>query len=126
MTFDIRRIDHVVLYVADQQAATRFYEEVLGCTVARINERVGIVHMRAGSGMIDLVTRPEGTEGRNVDHVALRIDPWDPEALVAHLARHGITPGEIRPRFGAEGVGPSLYFDDPDGNTIELKGPPEG
>ncbi len=126
MTFDIRRIDHVVLFVADQQASARFYEEVLGCTVARINEKVGIVHMRAGSGMIDLVTRPEGPEGRNVDHVALRIEPWDPEALLAHLARHGITPGEIRPRFGAEGVGPSLYFDDPDGNTIELKGPPDG
>ncbi|MEE4118486.1 MAG: VOC family protein [Paracoccaceae bacterium] len=126
MSFTIRRIDHVVLYVADQSRSTRFYEQVLGCTVARVNEAAGIVHLRAGDGMIDLVARPTGTEGRNVDHLALRIDPWEPERLAAHLAAHGIAPGEVRLRFGAEGVGPSLYFDDPDGNTIELKGPAEG
>lgn len=125
MTFAIRQIDHVVLYVADQEASVRFYEQVLGCTVARRNEKAGIVHLRAGSGMIDLVARPAGTTGRNVDHVALRIDPWEPEALRAHLSAHGIEAGETKPRFGAEGVGPSLYFDDPDGNTIELKGPAE-
>lgn len=126
MSFAIRRIDHVVLYVADQSRSTRFYEQVLGCTVARVNEAAGIVHLRAGDGMIDLVSRPAGIEGRNVDHVALRIDPWEPEQLAAHLDAHGIASGEVRLRFGAEGVGPSLYFDDPDGNTIELKGPAEG
>ena len=123
MIFSIRQIDHVVLYVGDQERSVRFYEDVLGCEVVRRNPKANLIHLRAGTSMIDLL--PEYTEnvGRNVDHVALRIDPFDPEALIAHLAGFGITPGEVKDRFGAEGSGPSLYFDDPDGNTIELKGP---
>jgi glyoxylase I family protein len=125
MNFTIHRIDHVVLYVSDQEASVRFYEDVLGCEVVRRNPKVGLVHLKAGDSMIDLLPAPSDGGGRNVDHVALRIDPFDPDALTAHLATFGITPGEVRPRFGAEGIGPSLYFDDPDGNTIELKGPPD-
>jgi catechol 2,3-dioxygenase-like lactoylglutathione lyase family enzyme len=63
-------------------------------------------------------------EGRNVDHLCLRIEPFDEAALVAHLARFGMAPrGPASRNFGAEGHGPSLYFSDPDGNVIELKGP---
>ena len=32
---------------------------------------------------------------------------------------------EAKPRFGADGRGPSIYVSDPDGNLVELKGPPE-
>lgn len=64
-----------------------------------------------------------GKEGRNVDHVCLRIDPFEPERLRAHLAAHGLAAGEIVDRFGAEGEGPSIYLTDPDGNGVELKGP---
>ena len=66
-----------------------------------------------------------GSDGRNVDHIALRIDPFDAAALRTHLQAHGITMGEVTRRYGAEGQGPSIYIEDPDGNTIELKGPPE-
>ena len=123
MSFTIRHIDHVVLYVADQERSVRFYEDVLGCRVVRRNPKANLVHLGAGASMIDLLPKPDGSSGRNVDHVALRIDPFDADALIRHLAGFGITPGEVRDRFGAEGTGPSLYFDDPDGNTIELKGP---
>ena len=50
-----------------------------------------------------------------LDHVVLRV----------HLAAHGIEAGEPAPRYGADGTGPSLYIKDPDGNTVELKGPPQ-
>jgi glyoxylase I family protein len=63
-------------------------------------------------------------EGRNVDHFALRIAPFDGAALAAHLRAHGIEPGEVVQRYGAEGDGPSMYITDPDGNGVELKGPP--
>jgi catechol 2,3-dioxygenase-like lactoylglutathione lyase family enzyme len=66
-----------------------------------------------------------GSDGRNVDNIALRIDPFDAAALRTHLQAHGITMGEVTRRYGAEGQGPSIYIEDPDGNTIELKGPPE-
>ena len=112
----------------------RFYCDVLGCQVEREREDLGLTHLRAGAAMIDLVAvdgplgkkggAPAGKEARNVDHFCLRIEPFDAAALVSHLAAHGITPGEIKSRFGAEGNGPSLYLTDPEGNVVELKGPP--
>ena len=65
-----------------------------------------------------------GPEGRNMDHFCLTIEPFDEAALRAHLADHGIAAGAVKKRYGAEGEGPSLYITDPDGNTVELKGPP--
>ena len=39
--------------------------------------------------------------------------------------RHAVSPaGKSLANFGAEGDGPSIYFTDPDGNLVELKGPP--
>jgi len=82
--------------------------------------------LRAGSAMIDLVPRTEDEdEGRNMDHFAVRIEAMDVPVLQTHLRRHGIDPGEVRRRYGAEGYGSSIYITDPDGNTVELKGPPE-
>lgn len=132
--FEVQRIDHLVLRVRDLARSVRFYGEVLGCHVERRREHLGLVHLRAGASMIDLVGidgtlgarggAPAGREGRNVDHLCLRIAPFDEPALVAHLAGFGIAPaGPAELNFGAEGDGLSLYFTDPDGNTIELKGP---
>jgi glyoxylase I family protein len=132
--FSVERIDHVVLRVRDLSRSIAFYGEVLGCRVVRTREHLGLVHLRAGVSMIDLVSidgalgvrggAAAGHEGRNVDHLCLRIEPFDETALIAHLARVGITPaGPVDTNFGAEGDGPSLYVHDPDGNTIELKGP---
>lgn len=132
--FDVQRIDHLVLRVSDLGRSIAFYRDVLGCGVERQRGHLGLVHLRAGASMIDLVSvdgklgarggAPAGREGRNVDHLCLRIGPFDEAALVEHLARFGITPaGPADTNFGAEGEGPSLYFNDPDGNTLELKGP---
>ncbi|HEX5318396.1 MAG TPA: VOC family protein [Stellaceae bacterium] len=125
-SFRITGLDHVVLRVASLERAVKFYGEVLGCPVERELETPRLVQMRAGTSMIDLVPCQEGEEpGRNMDHFAVRIAAMDVPALTAHLARHGIDPGEVRRRYGAEGYGSSIYITDPDGNTVELKGPPE-
>lgn len=130
----IREIDHLVLRVRDVDAMIRFYGEVLGCPVHRVDEKIRLVQLRAGRGLIDLVPLDSelgraggagpGREGRNMDHFCLRVDPWDAEAIRAHLLAHGVEPGPVAQRFGAEGQGPSLYLTDPEGNTVELKGPP--
>jgi catechol 2,3-dioxygenase-like lactoylglutathione lyase family enzyme len=128
MTFAIQGLDHVVLRVADLERAVRFYCEVLGCTDERRVESISLVQLRAGASLIDLVPAagtPEVTGG-NMDHFALRVDPFDEAALRAHFASHGVEAGEVATRYGAEGHGPSLYLQDPDGNTVELKGPPDG
>lgn len=119
-------LDHVVLRVADIDRSIAFYGNVLGCAVERRLPEIGLVQLRAGAAMIDLVPKqPEDDAGRNMDHFAVRIERMDVAALGAHLRRHGIDPGEVRRRYGAEGYGASIYIADPDGNTVELKGPPE-
>lgn len=132
--FSILGLDHVVLRAVNLQRMVKFYCEVLGCTLEKEREDLGMTQLRAGSALIDLVAvegelgrrggAAPGVEGRNMDHLCLRIEPFDPGALSAHLLRHGVVPGEIKPRYGADGTGPSLYLLDPDGNTVELKGPP--
>jgi len=119
-------LDHVVLRVSDMDRAIEFYEQVLGLHVERRLSEIGLVQLRAGSAMIDLVPQKKGdAAGRNMDHYAVQIETMDVEALTAHLRRHGVDPGEVRRRYGAEGYGSSIYITDPDGNTVELKGPPE-
>ena len=124
----------MVLRVRELDRAEAFYRDVLGCAVVRRRDDLGLRHLRAGSSMIDLVAvdgrlglrggDAAGAQGRNLDHLCLRIEPFDEPALVAHLLWHGIAPhGPASDNFGAEGDGPSLYFDDPDGNTVEVKGP---
>jgi len=127
MTFAIQGLDHVVLRVADLERAVRFYCEVVGCREERRVESISLVQLRAGAALIDLVPA-EGTPevaGGNMDHFCLRIDPFDEADLRAHLAAHGVDVGEVARRYGAEGDGPSLYLQDQDGNTVELKGPPD-
>ncbi|HEX9448841.1 MAG TPA: VOC family protein [Dongiaceae bacterium] len=124
-------LDHVVLRVADIDRAIRFYCEVLGCRVEKRQEAIGLIQLRAGRCLIDLVDiagkigreggKAAGVEGRNMDHFCIRIEPFDGKAIQAHLKSHGVDPGEVVKRFGAEGDGPSIYLTDPEGNAIELK-----
>ena len=122
----VKGLDHVVLRVADIDRSIEFYEQVLGLHVERRLAEIGLVQLRAGAAMIDLVPRPEDDDmGSNMDHFAVQIEQLDVPALTAHLKAHGIDAGEVRRRYGAQGYGSSIYITDPDGNTVELKGPPE-
>ena len=130
--FGLRGLDHVVLRVRDADAVMHFYCTVLGCLLVKHQEALGLYHLSAGTSQIDLVTldgqlgRAGGagpqSEGRNVDHLAIKISPFDEAAIRAHLASHGISAGAVETRFGAEGTGPSIYIADPEGNGVELKG----
>jgi glyoxylase I family protein len=130
----IRDIDHLVLRVVDVEAMVAFYCDVLGCSIERRRDELGLVQLRAGRSMVDLVPvegklgraggAAPGPEGRNLDHFCLRVDPFDEPAIRRHLEEAGIAAGEAVPRYGAEGEGPSIYVTDPEGNVVELKGPP--
>ena len=127
-------LDHLVLRTADVEGMIRFYCEVLGCTLERRLDEIGLIQLRAGRALIDLVDvdrelgrsggAAPGDTGHNLDHFCLRIDPFDEAAIRAHLADRRVEAGETLRRYGAEGFGPSIYITDPDGNTVELKGPP--
>ncbi|OEZ64060.1 VOC family protein [Duganella sp. HH105] len=130
----IREIDHLVLRIVDLERMLAFYCGALGCTVERRQDAIGLVQLRAGSSLIDLVPvdgklgrmggAAPGSEGRNMDHFCLRVEPFDEAAIRDHLAAHGVTAGQVESRYGAEGEGPSIYLTDPEGNMVELKGAP--
>ncbi|TAM97571.1 MAG: VOC family protein [Rhodanobacteraceae bacterium] len=132
--FRLRRLDHVVLRVRDVAVVQRFYREVLGCTPELDQSAIGLFQLRAGESLIDLVDvngklgrqrgAAPGREAHNVDHICLAVDGYDEAAIVAHLKAHGVRVGDTGSRYGAEGEGPSIYLFDPEGNMIELKGPP--
>ena len=130
--FDLDGLDHVVLLVDDMAEAERFYRDVVGCTVDNALPQYGMLQLRAGSSLIDLVDigseegawgRPEVAGGRNMDHVCIATGSWDEAEMRAHLAAHGVEIVEEGIRYGARGDGLSFYVKDPSGNTIELKGP---
>lgn len=130
----LQGLDHLVLRVVDLDAMLGFYVGVLGCGIERRQDEIGLVQLRAGASLINLVPvsgklgrmggAPPGAEGRNLDHFCLRVAPFDEAAIRAHLAAHGIDAGKTESRYGAEGEGPSIYVGDPEGNIVELKGPP--
>jgi catechol 2,3-dioxygenase-like lactoylglutathione lyase family enzyme len=135
--FVVARIDHLVLRARKLERLVSFYANVLGCEVERTVEDAQLVQLRAGSCLIDVVAvqgplgkaggdPPDLVDGHNLDHFCLRVDPFDPDRIRAHLGAHGIRASEVRTVYGAEGYGPSIYFDDPEGNTVELKGPTTG
>ncbi|PCE30963.1 VOC family protein [Burkholderia ubonensis] len=129
----LRGLDHIVLRVTDMAAMTRFYCDAVGCRVEKEQPELGLVQLRAGDALIDLLavggkldrldSGPPGA-GRNLDHLCLRVEPFDPQALAAHFTAHGAPPGTLEERYGADGYGPSIYLFDPEGNMLELKGPP--
>ena len=132
----IRKIDHLVLRVRNIDAMRTFYCDVLGAEHVAYRPAFGMSHLRVGESMIDLVEvegpsgkrggAAPGAGGLNLDHFCLRVEPFDREAIVAHLKLCKVAVGDIRNRYGAEGNGVSIYLTDPEGNTVELKGPSDG
>lgn len=130
----IREIDHLVLRISDLDAMLHFYGDVLGCTIERRDDELGLIQLRAGASLIDLVPvdgrlgqaggAAPGPQGRNLDHFCVRIEPFNETDIRNHLQAHGVPAGATALRNGAQGVGPSIYINDPQGNTVELKGPP--
>ncbi len=130
----IKQLDHLVLRVTDLQAMMDFYTEVIGCPVEKIQENLGLYQLRAGTSLIDLVPidgplgqkggAAPGPQARNLDHFCLQVEPFDADEIITHLRAHGADPAPVASRYGAKGQGPSIYVTDPEGNVLELKGPP--
>ncbi len=131
--FVLKGIDHLLLLVSGMRQALTFYCDVLGCRIESELQEYGMVQLRVGGALIDLVdidaseghwARPEVNGGRNVDHVCIAVAAYDERQLRNHLADHDVKIIEEGLHGGARGNSLSIYFRDPSGNTIELKGPP--
>ena len=123
-------IDHVVLRVVDVGQVSEFYRKVFGASIERELD-IGLHQLRIGSALIDLVAvdselgrkgGPAPGEGNNLDHFCLRVEPFDSAQIREHLNKNGVKYGELRELYGADGYGPSIYLQDPEGNVVEIKG----
>ena len=125
-------IDHVVIRARDPALMERFYVDVLGCMVERRQDAIGLVQLRAGAQLIDLVDvagrlgrmggAAPGPDGHNMDHLCLRVIDFDVDTVRTHLESHGVKVGDVGERYGSTGEATSLYLSDPEGNGLELRG----
>jgi catechol 2,3-dioxygenase-like lactoylglutathione lyase family enzyme len=118
----VSTIDHLVINVTDVERSLTWYTEMLGLNAERVDEwRSGAVPFPSvrinPSSIIDLM-EIERT-GQNVDHICLVVDRADVDA-VATDPRFQVVQGPVE-RWGARGVGWSVYVTDPDGNLVELR-----
>ena len=120
----IVELDHVVLRCRQQDRMLDFYTRVLGLKEERRIPQIGLIQLRAGASMIDLVptAEPRVETGTNVDHFCLGMETPDLSTLMGYLRANSVEiVGEPAVRYGARGIGNSIYVRDPEGNTIELK-----
>ena len=128
----IAAIDHIVLRTSRLDDMLDFYCRVLGCRVEReTGPELGLVQLRAGNALIDLVSvdgelgrrggGPPGASDNNLDHFCLQLEPISEAEINDRLVAHGVEVGDFEQRYGAEGMGRSVYIEDPEGNTVELR-----
>ena len=128
---EVKAIDHIVLRTSNLGAMLNFYCDVLNCSVERELKELGLVQLRAGSALIDIVPvdselgraggKAPSQDGRNLDHFCLKIGLVTKAELVAYLSNNSVAVPEFSERYGAEGFGDSIYINDPEGNVVELK-----
>lgn len=122
----VRAFDHIVLCVGDVAATCDFYRRVLGMVPRE--ERPGKWSLHFGTYKIslqDVRSVPDiarGTVPGSGNFCLLTDAPI--EEVVEHLRREGVSivdgPGR---RDGATGPILSVYFNDPDGNLVEVSNP---
>jgi len=120
----VAELDHVVLRCRDQNRAYDFYTRILGLSEERRIAQIGLIQLRAGRSMIDLVPagEPRVETGLNVDHVCIGVEARDLNEVVRYLREQSVeVMGEPAMRYGARGAGLSVYVRDREGNVIELK-----
>jgi glyoxylase I family protein len=120
----VAELDHVVLRCRDQERAYDFYTRILGLSEERRIAQIGLIQLRAGRSMIDLIPAddPRVEAGLNIDHVCIGIEAGDLHEVASYLRGQSVVVmGEPAMRYGAHGQGLSIYIKDPEGNVLELK-----
>jgi catechol 2,3-dioxygenase-like lactoylglutathione lyase family enzyme len=113
-------LDHVVINTQNAEALLAFYCGELGLEPVRVEEwRQGDVLFPSvrvtPQTIIDLF--PADRTGENVNHVCLVIEPTDLDEIADRFPNAQRAEG----LFGAQGYASSVYINDPDGNTVELR-----
>ena len=135
---EIIGLDHIVLRTDNLASMLRFYRDTLGCPIER-ETTFGLTQLRAGNALIDLVDvdsnigrlggNAPANKDNNMDHFCLQIKAAPEQAIIEYLSNQPVLGQGLgdslsegfAERYGATGLGRSLYIQDPDGNTVELR-----
>lgn len=123
---EARGLDHVVLRTDRLEELLAFYRDKLGFPIEREIKELGLYQLRAGGALVDVVDaqiwKTNAGPGETLyDHFCIQIAGSDPAVLARALDERGIAHGDPAERYGATGNGWSIYLQDPDGRTVELK-----
>ena len=123
-TMDVQQLGHVVLKVRDIDRSERFYTEVLGLRVAARMDAPPMTFFSLGNHH-DFAITAVGSDAPDsapnspgLFHVAFKVGEStdDLREAKAHLEARGVEIAMTADHTVTE----SIYFDDPDGNTIEV------
>ena len=128
----LRGLNHFTLMVSDPQRTVEFYQQVFGMPVQGHQGTGTLLRIGAGPQFIAIAGGPNAKP--SIDHFCMTMDGFDPERVMKILAGHGVAKGDpgktpmtawVRMRGpelgGAAGGTPELYFNDPDGITVQLQ-----
>ena len=126
-------IYHMGIPVNDVERAVKFYTEVLGMTIAKLNrddmgDHLNRDDLRYGDSMVVLFQRPKPMEKDalkedGATHQAFTVSPEDFELAAKKMKDWGVKVYDIPTVERPTGRG--FYFFDPDGNLLQLYAPPK-
>lgn len=119
----IERVGHVVIKMRDLDAAKRFYRDILGMKITDEREGFGVFfrfddyhHDIAVFKVDDDAAAPQRNQV-GLAHIALLADSFDTvKTMYQHLKAHNVP----IVRTADHGITKSVYFQDPEGNELEI------
>lgn len=105
------------------------YIDLLAYDASHVSEEGlnAVASMHAGGQGASSLDKVEfSSDTSTLDHLCIRIEPFDERIVMDYLEKENV-PIVVAGgnRLGADGLGTSIYVSDPEGNIVELKGPPQ-
>jgi len=128
-----RGVYHLGIPVNDMERAVKFYTEVLGMAVAKLNrddmgDKLNRADLRSGDDMVVLFQRPHPVEKNalkedGATHQAFVVSNEDFELAAKKMKDWGVKVYDIPTVERPSGRG--FYFFDSEGNLLQLYAPPK-
>jgi catechol 2,3-dioxygenase-like lactoylglutathione lyase family enzyme len=120
-------LDHLVLVVSDIERSLAWYGRHAGLSGVRVeewrNDRAPFPSLRIDEAtIIDLVPGDAGAGRGHLDHICFVVSASELDVLARDPELEVVDRGE---RFGARGLGQSIYVRDPDGLLVEFRSYPD-
>ena len=112
-----RSMNHVSLSVNDVQRSADFYNRVLGMEIISRPANGGL---NMGLGDESFLGLYQLQNPGSMHHLCIGVDDYDPDAMAARLEGHGIDAVVNRDPANRTSGGDQLYFNDPDGISLQL------